>query len=435
MSGATHSSHPYQATIFGGNLFRLLVVWRIDRCLTTTQSRNSLPFCWSAGKMILAQGLTSHRLRFPRSASRFRNEREEIVATLISVASGKGGVGKSVVSANLALALAKRGRQVILADLDVGGADAHIMFGELNPPVTLTDFLDKRVSRLEDVAIPLTLHPHLRLIAGTGETLATANMVYARKKRLMKQFQDLQAEVVVVDIGAGTNYHALDFFLMGDIHLAVATPEPTSVLDLYRFIKLAAIRRVLASFLARSPMSDILSNRDFSSIEEVMDVAGATDTEGRDAAAAVLQSFRPGLIINRGSDGSRVNVLYLRKILHQYVGGDLMLVGEVPEDPAVPQAVRKFLPVIEAAPASPAAKSLLSLATAVEQLIKRHTSSIKEESKQPEEIQTAIVFSKTDVTPSHPSSTPVKSEVPSAPYASKTNDSADPIHPLRRNVV
>lgn len=380
--------------------------------------------------MILAQGLTSHRLRFPRSASRFRNEREEIVATLISVASGKGGVGKSVVSANLALALAKRGRQVILADLDVGGADAHIMFGELNPPVTLTDFLDKRVSRLEDVAIPLTLHPHLRLIAGTGETLATANMVYARKKRLMKQFQDLQAEVVVVDIGAGTNYHALDFFLMGDIHLAVATPEPTSILDLYRFIKLAAIRRVLSSFLARNPMSEILSNRDFSSIEEVMDVAGATDVDGREAAAAVLQSFRPGLIINRGSDSSRVNVLYLRKILHEYVGGDLMLLGEVPEDPAVPQAIRKFLPVIETAPTSLAAKGLLSLATAVEQLIAAHVERTNEEMKHLEETKTAIVFSKTEVAQPLPVSTPVKSEVPIASYASTTNNIAEPIRQI-----
>lgn len=77
------------------------------------------------------------------------------MATLISVASGKGGVGKSIVSVNLALALAKAGRKVLLADLDVGGADAHIMFGELNPPVTLTDFLNKRVDRLDDVAIPV----------------------------------------------------------------------------------------------------------------------------------------------------------------------------------------------------------------------------------------------------------------------------------------
>ena len=133
------------------------------------------------------------------------------VATLISVASGKGGVGKSVVSTNLALALAKTGRSVLLADLDVGGADAHILFGQLNPPVTLTDFLNKRVSRLDDVALPVAFHPALRLIAGTGETLATANMPYARKKRLMNHFQRLDADVVVIDIGAGTSYHALDF--------------------------------------------------------------------------------------------------------------------------------------------------------------------------------------------------------------------------------
>lgn len=79
------------------------------------------------------------------------------MAILISVASGKGGVGKSVVAANLALALAKTGRQVLLADLDVGGADAHILLGELNPLFTLTDFLEKRVTRLEEVAIPVTL--------------------------------------------------------------------------------------------------------------------------------------------------------------------------------------------------------------------------------------------------------------------------------------
>lgn len=291
------------------------------------------------------------------------------MAILISVASGKGGVGKSVVSTNLALALAKAGRRTWLADLDVDGADARIMVGELNPSVTLTDFLERQVAKLNDVAIPVTFHPNLRLIAGTGNTLATANMAYASKKRLMKQFQDVDADVVVIDIGAGTNYHALDFFLMADIHVAVATPEPTSVLDLYRFIKLAAIRRVLSSFLARSPMSEVLSSRDFVSVEEVKAVAGATDEAGRNVAEAALQTFRPGLIINRVSGGSHVNVLYLRKILHQYVGGDLTLLGEIPDDPAMGQAVKKFLPIMEFAPHAPGAKGLLAVAVAVSQLI------------------------------------------------------------------
>lgn len=320
------------------------------------------------------------------------------MATLISVASGKGGVGKSIVSVNLAVTLAKTGHKVLLADLDVGGADAHIMFGELNPPVTLTDFLNKRVDRLDDVAIPVAFHPNLRLIAGTGETLATANMAYARKKRLMKHFRDLDADIVILDIGAGTHYHALDFFLMADIHLTVATPEPTSVLDLYRFIKLAAIRRVLACFLARSPMSEVLSNRDFTSVEEVMEVAGATDAEGRDVAAAALRSFRPGLIINRTSGRSQVNVLYLRKILQDYVGGDLMMLGEIPEDPAVSQSVRKFLPVIEFAPQSLAAKGLLAVSAAVEHLHSTYVDRREELQHSSDEIEQNQVSAETEST-------------------------------------
>lgn len=335
------------------------------------------------------------------------------MGTLISVASGKGGVGKSVVSANLALALAKNGKQVILADLDVGGADAHIMFGELNPSATLTDFLNKRVAGLNEVAIPVTIHPNLRLIAGTGDTLATANMPYARKKRLMKQFRGLEADIVVIDIGAGTNYHALDFFLMADIHLAVATPEPTSVLDLYRFIKLAAIRRVLACFLARSPLSDVLSNRDFTSVEEVLEVAGAADSGGRNATEASLQSFRPGLIINRVSDRSQINVLYLRKILHQYVGGDLTLLGEIPDDPAVSLAVRKFLPVIETAPESPSAKGLLAVSLAVERLVSASADGTKEETKHSEERQTRVLLPNQAFPRDSQASSPLqKSEVP-----------------------
>jgi flagellar biosynthesis protein FlhG len=354
------------------------------------------------------------------------NETAGTMATLISVASGKGGVGKSVVSANLALALAKSGRQVILADLDVGGADAHIMFGELNPAVTLTDFLNKRVNRLDEAAIPVTVHPNLRLIAGTGETLATANMAFARKKRLMKQFRELETDIVVIDIGAGTNFHALDFFLMADIHLAVATPEPTSVLDLYRFIKLAAIRRVLACFLARSPMSEVLSNRDFTSVDEVMEVAGATDAGGRDVAAATLQSFRPGLIINRASGSSQVNVLYLRKILHQYVGGDLMLLGEIPDDPAVSQAVRRFLPVIEAAPESLAAKGLLTVSAAVEQLILVSVGRSKEQTTHLEEKQTRVLLSTPTCSQDLQAASPLKSDLspssiePRQPTCTKT---------------
>lgn len=287
------------------------------------------------------------------------------MAHMVSIASGKGGVGKSVVAANLAVLLAKQNQRVILADLDLGGADSHILFGLTNPPLTLTDFLNHRVPALLDVAQQLPHHPNLRIIPGTGETLATANLAYSKKKRLIRHFRELDADVIVVDIGAGTSYHALDFFLMADHHLAVATPDPTSVLDLYRFIKLAAIRLVLSSFLARDIAAESLSDRDYSSVEEVLDAAGKTDEEGRRIAESALRSFQPALILNRIAGRARVNVPQLRTLLKEYVGGNLTLLGEIPDDPAMDRSVRIYRPVTESEPAAPSAQALHRIADAL----------------------------------------------------------------------
>ncbi|WHZ21626.1 MAG: ParA-like protein [Nitrospira sp.] len=287
------------------------------------------------------------------------------MAVIVSIGSGKGGVGKSVMAANLAMLLAREGKQVVLADLDVGGADAHILFGMLHPPLTLTDFIERQAERLQDVLQPVSAHPFLQLIPGTGETLATANLPYAKKKRLIRHFRQLQADVIIVDIGAGTSYHALDFFLMADHYLTVATPDPTSVLDLYRFIKLAAIRRVLSAFLSRDAVSETLSDRDFASIEEVIQTVGDTSPDAREIATRTLQGFQPHLILNRVSGKSRINVLQLKKLLREYVGGDLTMLGEIPDDSAMTRAVRSYLPVVEFEPTAPASLALEKTAQAL----------------------------------------------------------------------
>jgi flagellar biosynthesis protein FlhG len=291
------------------------------------------------------------------------------MATIVSVASGKGGVGKSVLVSNLGLLLAQQGRRVVLVDLDVGGADLHILFGLLQPSATLTDFLHRRVDSLAELAQPWAGRPSLRIVPGTGDTLLTANMPYAKKKRLIRHVRELPADVVLVDVGAGANYHALDFFLMGDVPLAVATAEPTSVLDLYRFVKLAAIRKVLSAFLARGAVAEALSDRDFAGVGEVLDAAGQADDAGRAAAAAVLEGFRPRLVFNRMSGRSRINTAQLKHLLKAYVGGDPDLLGEIPEDPAVERSVRAYLPVVEHAPQSPAAVALEGIAAALARLL------------------------------------------------------------------
>jgi flagellar biosynthesis protein FlhG len=275
--------------------------------------------------------------------------------TIISVASGKGGVGKSMVVSNLGLLLARKGHRVILVDMDIGGANLHILFGMFHPPSTLTDFFSTRSINLEDLAHPLASPLPLRLIPGTGETLITANLQHAKKKRLIRHLQKLDADIILVDVGAGTSYHTLDFFLLADYFFAVATPDPTSVLDLYRFIKLAAIRKVLTVFLARDPIAETLISQDFHSVTEVLEAVERTSESGVELAQQALHGFQPALILNRMTPKSRINTLHLQHLLKQYVGADLSVLGNIPEDPHVQQSILKYLPVVELSPKAPAA--------------------------------------------------------------------------------
>ncbi len=291
--------------------------------------------------------------------------------TIVSVASGKGGVGKSMVVSNLGLLLARKGQRVIIVDMDIGGANLHILFGLFHPPSTLTDFFTNRMTKLEDLAHPLANQSNLRLIPGTGETLITANLQHAKKKRLIRHLQKLDADIILVDVGAGTSYHTLDFFLLAEHFLAVATPDPTSVLDLYRFIKLAAIRKVLSVFLARDPIAEALLSKDFHSVSDVLEAVGRTNESGVAIAQHALEKFRPALILNRMTPKSRINTLHLQHLLKQYVGTELSVLGNIPDDRHVQQSILKYLPVVEFAPNAPAALAFDQVAENVLEIVKQ----------------------------------------------------------------
>jgi flagellar biosynthesis protein FlhG len=294
---------------------------------------------------------------------------------IVSVASGKGGVGKSMVVSNLGLLLSRKGQRVILVDMDIGGANLHILFGLFHPPSTLTDFFTNNQKSLNEIAHPIAGSSSLRLIPGTGETLITANLQHARKKRLIRHLQKLDADIILVDVGAGTSYHALDFFLLADYFLAVATPDPTSVLDLYRFIKLAAIRKVLTAFSARDPVAEALLDKDFHSVSEVLEAVGRTSESGVEIAQQALEGFQPALILNRMTTKSRINTLHLQHLLKQDVGTNLSVLGNIPEDAHVQQSILKYLPVVELAPTSPAATAFNQLAEKVLEMVSRTSGS------------------------------------------------------------
>ncbi len=296
------------------------------------------------------------------------------MTTIVSIGSGKGGVGKSMLSANLAVLLAGKGYKVTLIDLDAGGANSHIMFGVFKPEYTLADFMLRRVDSLQDVTMELKSFNRLRLIPGMGESMYTANIPAAAREKLVRHIHKLDSDFVVIDVGAGTNLNTLDYFMLGDYNLCISTPEPTSVLDLYRFVKLAVIRKALSVFLANDDIRKTIAKTNVQNIEQIFSLAGEAGQEKREAAQQAVKNFRPLLVANRSGDKKKkIHILQLQQLLKKYVGvQSITKLGEIPVDTAVEQSIGAFQPVAGYAPKSPAAKALVEITDNLLSLIEQH---------------------------------------------------------------
>ncbi len=114
----------------------------------------------------------------------------------ISVGSGKGSAGKSVLSTNIAYLLGRSGLSGTLVDLDPGGADISILMGLFKPRYTLTDLIEKKVESLEQVALKLEGLNKIRVITGTGNSLHIANTPSATRAKLLRHVQKVKSDIV-----------------------------------------------------------------------------------------------------------------------------------------------------------------------------------------------------------------------------------------------
>ncbi|MBS2030238.1 MAG: P-loop NTPase [Deltaproteobacteria bacterium] len=284
---------------------------------------------------------------------------------MIAVGGGKGGIGKTLVSSSLAIELARRGKEVVLLDADLGGANVHTCLGMDPPLVTLSDFVNKRVARIEDVALPTGIEG-LRVVAGALDALDAANPKYQQKQKLLRQVQQLDVDYVVLDLGAGTHFNVLDFFLVADQGIAVLMPEPTSIENVYRFVKAAFFRRL-------GYLSDQLPIKQL--VEQAMSQRGAprtpyqllTEVERLAPEAAPLihqtiASYRPGLIVNQARSREDLEMGYsVTAAWKKFFGLEMDFLGALSYDDEVWRSVRRRRPVLVEKPSSRVAQDFASV--------------------------------------------------------------------------
>jgi len=171
------------------------------------------------------------------------NTENKSTPKILAIGGGKGGAGKSVFSTIMAFWLARTGNRTVLMDIDLGGANLHTLLGIKSPDRTLNDFITRRFGELEDICID-TSEKNLRLISGASDVLSLANPHFSQKIKLMTHLSRLDADYVVLDLGAGTSFNVLDFFLIAHKKIVVLTPEPTSIQNAYIFVRNAVYRKL-----------------------------------------------------------------------------------------------------------------------------------------------------------------------------------------------
>ena len=270
-----------------------------------------------------------------------------VMPRMWSIGGGKGGTGKSFITLGLGMRLAKMGKRVTIIDADLGGANMHILLSIRAPDHTLNDFLERRVETLQQICMETSV-PGLTLISGGDDILSLANPKFAQKERMVRNFKKLDADYVLLDLGAGTSFNVLDFFVSTPVKIVVVTPFPTSVQNAYGLIKSALYRRLTRIFSRTNEVLSLIERMISPSGEEdihsIMELVSAVEKLDPASASLIMQevnNYRIKLIVNMVRSREDANVGEIIKIVSdKYLGVHVDVLRPVPFDSLVEKSVR-----------------------------------------------------------------------------------------------
>ena len=295
-------------------------------------------------------------------------------ATIIPIAGGKGGVGKSLIAANLAIVLARLGHKTIGIDLDLGAANLHSCLGlSGGTPPGLARFLRSTDQAPLESYLARTPHRNLHLLAGDEGNPFLAQLNVAQQRRLVQQIRALPAEFVILDLGAGSSFSTLDFFRISQKGLLVTTPEITSLQNLMNFLKNLAFRVIEHSLpqdrsIHRKLQTLYTSPLEFKSDQPslLQTLLNPLDPEITEKVLSSWQQFRPRLVFNRGLGPDDLSIIpELEKRLRDQLDLTIEFIGYIPEDLAVPNSLRQGRSLMSSASTSNAGQDMIRLARRV----------------------------------------------------------------------
>jgi flagellar biosynthesis protein FlhG len=223
---------------------------------------------------------------------------------ILSIGGGKGGTGKSLITASIGICLADRGNKVLLVDGDLGTANLHTFLGLAPPRTGISDFLAKKKLAIDGIVTKTGIN-NLNLISGAQDMIGIANISYGQKLKILNNIRKMTYRFILIDMGPGTSFNILDFFLISHCGLLITSPEPTSIENTYRFTKALLfryLRKMISQKTVRSLIDKGIRHREghkFDSVFDLLEAIEKIEPNLGDTIADYLSGFDIKLIVNQ----------------------------------------------------------------------------------------------------------------------------------------
>ena len=277
------------------------------------------------------------------------------------IASGKGGTGKSTMVSNIGGSLASKGYDVVIVDCDFGGSDLHLF---LDVPITVPNlghFINGDIASFCDLLKPTSVKG-LKIICGGNETVGMANISKTSRNEIKRYLYDLEADYVLIDLGAGTGENTLDYFSFVKSGIVVCTPEPQSRVCTYALLKNIVFKSFVEICAPNENVTQILeefikgSGRRNGKICDLINLIRKKNSNISAEMIKYLKSFQPAIIANRVRKRSQIDdVNRFIKLVREFLSVELTNFGFIRSDSSVLEACQKrslFVLDYEEAPAS-----------------------------------------------------------------------------------
>lgn len=290
-------------------------------------------------------------------------------SVIIPVASGKGGVGKSLLTANLAVALANAGFSTIVIDLDLGGSNLYSYLGLENKHPGIGDYFSSKKGKLTDYLVQ-TDYPNLQFLPGECRMTFMANLPYAQKVKLIREIKNIQAEYILLDLGAGTSFNTLDYFDLSTNGIVITTFEKPSILNTLSFIKNFIFRMVHKDVRKNHPVLSSINELYKTSAESnpvtISSVMGVIENMDSALASNITDKYKqyhPRIIFNMAEHPDNLDVSSsLEKSIKKNLSLDLWFFGLIYLDKLVETSTKNNQVLISKHPESIATKGINDIA-------------------------------------------------------------------------